>query len=254
MPALLALSASAGWNQTAADWRRLLTLEPHGCFGIEVDGVLAATATALNYGETLSWIGMVLTLPEYRGRGLARRLMHAALEHSGSRIVRLDASDMGKTLYEQLGFVAECRIERWRREPGPAGPPPPVEPFLCDPSYDAAVFGANRSTLIDDLAKNKTARAGSAYAVARPGANAAYFGPCISETADDARTLLRWFVSHHEHEASALDLFPHHDSAASLAAAEGFEPVRRLTRMVRRPHKPGLPDRRIYSIAGFELG
>src|SRR5579862_3873502 len=79
IPQALGLSEAAGWNQTAADWERLLALAPHGCFGIEMDGILAATTTAICYGQDLAWIGMVLTASEYRRRALARTLLHHAL-------------------------------------------------------------------------------------------------------------------------------------------------------------------------------
>ena len=35
----------AGWNQTDADWLRLINYEPDGCFLIECDGGPAGTAT-----------------------------------------------------------------------------------------------------------------------------------------------------------------------------------------------------------------
>ena len=50
------LKESAGWNQTAADWRRLLELAPEGCFAVELDGVIAATATVVTYGQDLAWM------------------------------------------------------------------------------------------------------------------------------------------------------------------------------------------------------
>src|SRR6478672_8608274 len=101
------LSQSAGWNQTAADWRRLIALEPLGCFGIDIEGALAASATVVCYPPDLAWLGMVLTLPEFRGRGLARHLVEHAVSYAGRRTVRLDASDVGHALYRSLGFVAE---------------------------------------------------------------------------------------------------------------------------------------------------
>src|ERR1041385_3750322 len=68
------LSPAAGWNQSDNDWRRLLECAPRGCFGIEVEGNLVASTTAVCYQRDLAWIGMVLTHPEYRGRGFAGRL------------------------------------------------------------------------------------------------------------------------------------------------------------------------------------
>ncbi|MGB9604498.1 MAG: GNAT family N-acetyltransferase, partial [Bryobacteraceae bacterium] len=75
IPLAMRLKEAAGWNQTEQDWLNLIELEPEGCFALETGGVLASTATVVCYGNELAWIGMVLTAPEYRGRGFARRLM-----------------------------------------------------------------------------------------------------------------------------------------------------------------------------------
>src|SRR5207245_1664402 len=85
VPQAMRLKEAAGWNQTEDDWRRMLDLEPEGCFGIEQEGRLVATTTTICYGSRLAWIGMVLTDPEFRGRGLASRLMRRALEYLDSR-------------------------------------------------------------------------------------------------------------------------------------------------------------------------
>ena len=111
LPDLMKLKAAAAWNQTEEDWLRCLRLEPDGCFGVEADGVVVASATVIRYGADLAWIGMVLTLPEFRGRGLARRLMERAIDYAGNRAIRLDASDQGQPLYESMDFQPECRIE-----------------------------------------------------------------------------------------------------------------------------------------------
>lgn len=51
----------------------------------------------------------VYTLPDYRRRGLARKLMSALITRSralGLQSLHLDASAMGRGLYEELGFDA----------------------------------------------------------------------------------------------------------------------------------------------------
>lgn len=249
------LKTAAGWNQTPDDWLRILRLEPDGCFGVEDEGTIVASATVVNYGADLSWIGMVLTLPPYRGRGYARILMERALDYSGSRPVRLDASDMGRPLYESLGFVAECPIERWRR-PATAlnARPVPIGCGTYDVDLDRAAFRADRSALLEDLAREQLLSAQSAYAFARPGSDAAFFGPCVASTAAEAESLLRAFTAKHAGEAAVLDLFPDNAAARGMAESLGYAPFRRLTRMVRKPHPTSLPDPRIYAIAGFEWG
>ncbi|HVX67469.1 MAG TPA: GNAT family N-acetyltransferase, partial [Bryobacteraceae bacterium] len=199
----------------------MLRLAPEGCFGIEVEGTLAATATAFCYSEQLAWIGMVLTLPEFRGRGLARRLMRHALDFCTCRKVRrvkLDATDMGTPLYDKFGFRAECIVERKLR------PPASAPGRSADWNTEAALeldrrsSGVDRAALLADLARSGAASIGRrAFAMGRPGSQAAYFGPCVSESAAEARQLLEWFLAAHPNQPVLWDVLPDNAPAAALA-------------------------------------
>ncbi len=257
------LKEAAGWNQTEQDWRNVMRIEPEGCFGIDCDGTLAATATAVCYGSELAWIGMVLTDPAFRGRGFARRLMCHALDFLATRGVewiKLDATDMGKPLYCSLGFEDECLIERWGRQPAPCDGPelPPLEEIPA--ALDREAFGADRSALLRLLAPMGSVQGPEGgYAMSRPGTKAAYFGPCVSRSAEEARTLLRWFLARHPGQAAYWDLLESNPAAMELAREFGFQPLRKLWRQaVRRLNAAGstLPrnDGLVFGTAGFEFG
>lgn len=228
----MALKEEAGWNQTEEDWLKLFESAPHGCFGIEIDGVLRATTTAVCYGTELAWIGMVLTATSFRRQGLAAALMQHAIEYSERRAVdwiKLDATAMGQPLYRRLGFADECAVERWLR------PGTPARSFIEE---------------FRELA--------GGFARGRPGSNAAYFGPCKAGSASTAHDLLEWFLDLHPGEAMYWDILPDNSNAVDLARAHGFAPVRKLVRMA-RPGRPLVrPQRtdtaRTYAIAGFEWG
>src|SRR5260370_7446499 len=99
------VSCAAGWNQTPEDWQMLLDLAPTSCFGIEAEGRLVATTTLLCYQRTLAWIGMVLTHPDYRGRGFAHRLVRAALDRADSleiETIQLYPTEHTRSLYPTL--------------------------------------------------------------------------------------------------------------------------------------------------------
>ncbi len=109
------LKDQAGWNQTPADWQRLLALQPEGCFVAEWDGRVVGTTCVTCFGP-VGWISMVLVDLRYRGRGVGTRLMEHALAHlDGERIrtVRLDATPLGQPVYAKLGFTAEYEMARW---------------------------------------------------------------------------------------------------------------------------------------------
>ncbi len=250
------LKDAAGWNQTERDWQHVFTLAPDGCFGIECDGTLVATTTAVCFGTDLAWIGMVLTHPDYRGRGLARALMEQALAYLDGRAewVKLDATDMGRPLYCKLGFEDECPIERWARHAGPA-PPLELPPLANCAELDRAAFGADRRKLLGLLARIESAALDDGYAMGRPGSKAAYFGPCVARTPATARRLLDWFLARHGHETIYWDILPGNRDAVRLAEEFGFRPLRRLVRMARRGKRNfEHDDRLVYAIAGFEFG
>jgi len=116
IPAALRLKELEQWNQTESDWRRLLRLQPNGCFCATIGGNVVATTTTTTYGRELAWIGMVLVDPECRRLGIATKLMHAALEYlnkAGVATVKLDATSDGRLVYEKLGFKVQSLIERW---------------------------------------------------------------------------------------------------------------------------------------------
>jgi GNAT superfamily N-acetyltransferase len=275
VPQVLALSESVGWNQTPADWKLVIEMNPAGCFAMDVDGTVAATTSTIRYGTELAWIGMVLTHPDFRGRGFARALMQHALNHlSDVQTIKLDATEMGRPLYKQLGFVDECAIERWLRPPLPCSPAS-ADVFVPQPLLDLEAFGADRSALLGCLAKFEAAVVGqvgnplgrveteewpitnrSQDAILPHKANIAFamgrgnrFGPCISPTKEAAEKLARWFLALHPDEEILWDLFPENNLAQSL----GFALSRRLTRMTRGRN---LRDDHslIYAGAGFEFG
>jgi GNAT superfamily N-acetyltransferase len=250
---LLSLSEAAGWNQTPEDWLRVMRLAPGGCFGVELDGRVAATTTQVEYGE-LGWIGMVLTHPDYRRRGLALALMRHALDGARARVLRLDATAMGAPLYRQLGFADEHPIERWARAPAAFGPAPAaLAPFRLAEwrEADAEAFGADRGALLASLDDGETC--GEGFAFSRPGRLAAYFGPCLALTPAAAESLLASFLARYGTGPTAWDLDPGHPHAPALAAQYGFQPVRALIRMRRGPGSPHRPEV-IYAPAGFEFG
>jgi len=264
IPGAMRLKEAANWNQTEQDWRNVMAVEPEGCLGIECDGRLVATTTAVRYGRQLAWIGMVLTDPVFRGRGFARRLMEHALDWlraSGTEWIKLDATDMGRPLYARLGFADECAIERWGRAPGAAALAIPAS-ALAVPDFaamDRAAFGTDRSALLELLGAGEAAAVPEqGYAMGRPGSKAAYFGPCVSLSPAAARALVSWYVAQHAQETIYWDILPENRAAIAIAQEFGFAPLRRLVRMT-LAGRPGVAefahnDENVFAIAGFEYG
>jgi RimJ/RimL family protein N-acetyltransferase len=257
------LSRLAGWNQTQEDWEMVLRLDPLGCFAIEADHRVAATTTLLCYGNRLAWIGMVLTRPEYRRRGFARRLMESALKRAEEfkiESVKLDATPQGQPLYEKLGFKTEQIIERWfhqGKKPDLSIQPGTSSPQSSPPyslEMDMEAFGADRSTLLQILAlRNSPHTIEGAYCFSRNGARARYLGPCVAQTAKAAGLVIEHTLRASSQSGWFWDLLSTNKNAMRLAEELGFAPQRRLERMVLGSTLPK-NDEMVYAIAGFELG
>lgn len=231
---LMALSIAANWNQTEDDWRRMLRFAPAGCFGIEDDGRVAASATIITYGNDLAWIGMVLTLPDHRGRGYATQLMRRCIDSVDVPCIKLDATDLGRPVYQRLGFVEEYTVQRYRADL----PAHPAQSYPLDLELDRLAFGADRAALLQDLG------------AARRGRTAAYLGPVVSRTPEEARLRL---LGAGCSGPTILDVPDTNPVAVTLARELGFEPFRQLWRMRRGTPIQERPDF-VYALAGFEFG
>lgn len=256
IPSALVLSTLAGWNQTISDWELLLRLEPEGCLAVECDGRIVATATLICYDDQLAWLGMVLTHPDYRKRGFARRLVEFALniaEVRNIRSVKLDATDRGLPLYESFAFRREQAVERWSGfSPALAKVVPSTPAAMLDLALDREAFGVDRGPVLRFLAKAGNLFASEhGFVMSRPGARASFLGPCVARTPESACLLIErclaldsvWF----------WDLFPSNRDAVGIAEHLGFKPERTLVRMVKGQDVPQSGSM-IYAGGGFEIG
>ena len=258
------LKEAAGWNQTEEDWRTLLSIAPESCFGFECDGQLAATTSAVLYGNDLAWIGMVLTAPEFRRRGFAHALMEHTLDYL--RVCRvtwakLDATEMGAPVYSDFGFRAECPVERWQRAASDSLATEDCTGRTIDAQAMARRdgFGVSRERLLERLARVGGAYSNeSGFALWRPGSFAQYFGPCVATSAGGAEQLLRCCLQGSPRMPFTWDLVPQNADAVQLAEKYGFQRVRKLSRMahaLRSDAKPVQPEMNsIFALAGFEFG
>ena len=157
----LTLSTTIGWNQRAEDWRMLLHIAPAASFAAVANGRVVGTAIGIDYGR-FGWIAMMLVDPAYRGRGLGARLLERAMKALPPTLpIRLDATPLGRPLYQRFGFEDDVVLSRHVAD-APAGEDPAVpqatgaciRPLTAAelPSVaeqDAHVFGGHRPRVIE---------------------------------------------------------------------------------------------------------
>ena len=267
IPAAMQLKEAAGWNQTEDDWRRLLMLEPYGCFGAIKDGRLVGTTTTTIYGKDLAWIGMVLVDPQYRRQGIAAKLMRVALDYLKGKVdtIKLDATALGQPVYEKFGFEVESTVERWSGVGGSAAHNPQqltVEDRSALLALDRLAFNADRSKLIESLIDNASVSpvlargaddAINGYALARRGTRADYVGPVVTRDPQQAETLLDQVLSQLSGRRVYIDFNTECGIGASVLSDRGFAKERDLIRM--RAGGPGAKTSPfVIAIAGPEVG
>jgi GNAT superfamily N-acetyltransferase len=271
IPASLRLSEQTGWNQTAADWGRLLRWEPEGCFVAERDGQVVGTVTATVYGARLAWVGMMLVDAAARRQGLGRALLTHAIEWleavRGVQTVALDATPLGKTLYDDMGFVDQLSLQRYEGTAAPLVAPAGVRPLNTSDvprlgTLDASAFGADRLRVLQSLVEAEPTRCHllerdgviEGYVYGRPGARAAYVGPLAAKEPETAETLLRAALAPLGGQPVFLDLPDDNPHSARLAERFDLRPQRRFIRMARGAPLPPADISRCYAIAGPEIG
>jgi predicted N-acetyltransferase YhbS len=283
----VALSLDRGWAPEKDKWA--LMLEVAEAFGIDApsagpssgpSGGLAGCVVLARYGADLASVGMMLVGTRYGRRGLGRALMEHLLAAAGGATVTLFATDLGRPLYEKLGFRTIRRnvafVGTFRPERGGADPARPSArlateadmPAILD--IDKAAFGADRSRLLlrlpgfaeqllvleaaseagpeagPEAASEAGPEAGSAitgYAAAWRTETVTVIGPVVAPDGFAARQLIAGLAAHARGQVR-LDLDPDRPELPRWAFARGLHPVSRNAVMAYGDWRPrGEPGR-----------
>ena len=271
IPGCVALVAEARWNQTADDWRMMLSLG-EGFGLVDPQGKLVATSLALPFvSGGFGWISMVLVTEMHRRKGLATRLMASAMAALEARklVAILDATPAGREVYRLIGFQDTWGIERMQCLEAPVLPAVPRVPVrrMTDADWetvcalDARAFRADRRELIAALRTRLPQAALVAekggrivgFLLGRDGRLANDLGPCVADSEKTAVALL----------AAALEAVPapvfldmpaQHAALGEWLRTAGFTLQRPYTRMLLNRREPFNEVERLFAIAGPELG
>jgi GNAT superfamily N-acetyltransferase len=244
----VALSVDRGWSPEKSKWS--LLLEVAEATGIDaLDGGLAGAVVLARYGEDRASVGMMLVAARYGRRGLGRALMGHVLDAVGDATVTLFATDLGKPLYEKLGFRTIRRsaafVGRFRLR-GPSGPADnskmrsrPAKPadMAAILDIDMTAFGANRGQILsrlpafaEQLRVLKTEAGTVGYAAAWRNTTSTIIGPVVAANAAGAQRLISDLAARVRGPVR-LDLDPDRPELPGWAFAHGLEPVSRTAVM-----------------------
>jgi len=267
IPAGMRLKEISGWNQTRGDWERFLNASPAGCFVAETGTGVVGTATTICYEGRFAWIGMVLVDPAFRSQGIGTKLLEKCIAHldsCGIPSMKLDATPLGKPLYQKLGFVTEYEIERWQKLRTPSSGPVTLAGRVTSEmlDQDREIFGADRSAVLRSIGREnpefvlqcRSQGQLSGYCLGRRGALADHIGPWVARDGATARTLLDKFLLRSRAARIFVDGIKSSPWAIHLLREQRFQFARSLTRMYRgRNDFPGRPELQS-AIVGPEFG
>ena len=245
-----ALSVDRDWLPEQDKWSLLLAASE--VFGVDApDGRgLAGAVVLTRWGADYAAVGMMLVAARYGRRGAGRALMEHVLRAAGDgATVTLFATDMGRPLYEKLGFTAVRRnvsfVGRFRAPSGHGGHGVRAAteadlPAILD--LDRAAFGADRGHILTRLPAFAD-RIAVAEAVGSPGRGIAGYaaawrntpastviGPLVAPDGETARRLVTALAAA-ARTPVRLDLDPDRAELPGWAHAHGLEPAGRTVVM-----------------------
>jgi GNAT superfamily N-acetyltransferase len=160
--AAVAMMVAGGWGERRPFMEAVLAVPCCEPLVGTVDGRVVATGLVTVNGA-VGWVGSIFVDPAMRGRGLGRAMTEEVcrrLEAAGCETLALIASELGRPIYERMGF----RIDGWyqvhRAAPLPSPPVPPpgvrLRPMLPADlervgALDRRATGEDRSVLLGSL-------------------------------------------------------------------------------------------------------
>lgn len=264
---LVGWAAIEGWNPGHGDAAAFRSADPDGFLGCFVGGRLAAGISAVRYGSGFGFIGLYICHPDFRGRGLGRRVWDAGMAHLAGRVIGLDGVVEQQANYGRMGFVPSYDTLRWSIERMPALP---ASFARCEAitegdlseilALDRTFFPAPRENFLSDWLKPprrayvcRRQGAVAGYAVVRPCLSGYKIGPLFAIDGRTAEDLLKVCLANLKGEEVHLDVPDYQDGFRYLLGRLGFKPGFRTARMY-RGEAPTVQRGGVYAITTLELG
>ena len=272
MYSLMKLKDTEGWNQLEKDWALLINYKESVNLVAVLDNRIIGTITAINYANTVAWIGMMLVDRDYRGRGISKLLLKEAIHKlKKCASIKLDATPAGRPVYQKLGFIDEHTLYRMTH-------PSVSKISLKDRSveteqirpgdipevagFDKRVFGADRTELIKLLYENYPELAWLirennrvvGFCLGRRGKNFTQIGPVSASSLKHTKALIQSAGNQITGQAVVVDIPADKSETKLWLESSGFISLRPFERMYlsNNPH-PGITESQ-YLICGPELG
>lgn len=270
------LDTTRGLTITPAELARRASIQPEGHFVARgPDGAPAGVVSVTTWPSAdggFAWIFGMVVAPHARRAGVGRALLRHAMAHAeraGATVMALEASEMGRGLYEKEGFRAVGESPRYRRKAGTEPAPPQGERRVavypissCEImdlwKYDAPRFGAVRVPWVASAMARFPERTfvafdrGTGDIVGFVASAERWMGPLVADDEHTAAWLL--FAAERAGAPPFAIAPPGHPRAGALLESAGFErDGTTFLRMVRGGPVPGRRETQ-WLASGWALG
>ncbi len=260
-------AAREGWNPGLHDAACFYVVDPAGFIGAELEGQMLGCVSAVQYDENFAFGGFFLVKPEWRGKGIGRRLVEAAFSHITARCVANDGVVAQEQNYKKMGFETAHHNIRFEG----MGQSCPVQhssllelntiPLEQLNAFDYTHFKARRESFIECWIRQPGSKAVGfvedgqllGYGVIRKCRQGYKIGPLFAARPDIAEEIFDVLSDHAAGAVIVLDIPEPNLEAGKLVKRHAMRAVFETVRMYRGPN-PGLPLDRIFGITSFELG
>ncbi len=258
------LSTAEGWGFYDTDFKRLVTLDPEGCFIARDDTERVGMVCTISYSAH-AFIGCLIVLRKARGRDVGLRLMQAAIQYLDEKkitTIELDGVIAAVPMYRKLGFkdkYLSYRLSVDERRDSAAAPFPPVD-IREILSFDLAKTGIERGDVLYRLLQEYPDGIGTAYhdglrgygLIRRREGGFYMLGPLVAEDDRYADELVRRLIRHAKHERVVVGVPGVARRAVDVMLGNGFlytQPSLRMYRGERIEYESC-----VYGILGPEKG
>ena len=266
IPFAVSMTDAEKWGYTAEDFKRLIKIEPEGCFLACENGAEIGIVTSTSY-EDYGFIGSLIVKNDYRGRNTGEMLMHRAMDHlhhKGVATVELDGVIPALSLYRRLGFKDKYLSLRLKREPYKDNEQAKAKETVFLPDditrYDSAATGLSRGRLLSSYETEFNRilfTAGNyklgGYALLRPRAgDTLAIGPLVADSDEMAGVIVKDIVKYHGHRSIVIGVPAHRQEFAAHLLRRGFKYTQPSVRMYLGSRCDY--EKKIYAIFSAEKG
>lgn len=254
------------WGHLEIDFRRLLHLDPKGCFAAWQDGNRVGIATTVSYGD-YAFLGNIIVKKEKRGASIGPRLIQHAinyLDEKGIKTIELDGVFPAVAMYRYMGFRDKYRSLRLFHEPdrslaseNTTSCAAPIDDLI---SFDHEQTGIQRSGMLHRLIQefpNHTFCVDKerlqAYAIVRERATRTLaIGPLVAEGPNVCDILLSTILATFKNKCTTIGVPEINTSAVEILLRKGFRCGAPSMRMYRGPKIDY--ERHVYGIVSADVG